>query len=140
MGKTKVLRPLLPDPLCFIDSARSTTQHIDGTHSRNATQRDATQRQALHTTPYPSTRPPLPSLIRSHTIPPILKIFLRHYLLSHIERPRRLARGKAAVYVQKCARRRLARLIAAVVKSHVTCLVAVRAALDRLEESRSQPL
>ena len=62
---------------------------------------------------------------------------MRHYLLAEMERPRRAARGKAAVSVQKFARRFLACKVTAVVRAHVKCLVEVRAVLERLETDRS---
>jgi len=65
------------------------------------------------------------------------KIFMRHYLLAEMERPRRAARGKASISVQKFARRWLACKVTAVVRAHVRALVEVRAVLDKLDDDRS---
>ncbi|KAL1518830.1 hypothetical protein AB1Y20_003107 [Prymnesium parvum] len=67
----------------------------------------------------------------------LTKVFMRNELLQQLERPRRAARGKAALSVQKFARRRLARRVAAMVRLHVARLRGVHAALRRLSDDRS---
>ena len=58
------------------------------------------------------------------------KVFMRRELLPLMERPRRAARGKAAVRVQAYARRRVARRVLALLKAHCLGFVDV---LDMME-------
>lgn len=65
------------------------------------------------------------------------KVFLKRELLQQLERPRRGARAKAAVCVQKYARRRICRRVLELVRRHAEAAEAARELTDTPEEAEA---
>ena len=65
------------------------------------------------------------------------KVFLKRELLPQLERPRRGARAKGAVCVQKFARRRIGQRVLELVRRHADAARAVRELTDKPEEAEA---